>query len=112
MTKPNPFLWPKLSRLAFYNGYGRRLWETKDRKLDLSDSLMLHWPTPTRTVYLGIRTGSDKWKFWDESNLSKIEQLVRYDLRFDGYYVTIKRATPKNRRRCTSEFIWKLVIRS
>lgn len=112
MTKPNPFLWPQKARLVFYNGRGKELWRSSDRRLDLADELMLWWKRPSRTVYMGISTSADSWTRWSEENLSRIEQRIRYDLNFDGYYVTIKRLGTAGNVLCSKEFIWKLTIRT
>lgn len=112
MTKPNPFLWPQKVRLSFYNGRGKELWCSSNRRLDLADELMLWWKKPSRTIYMGVKTASDSWNRWSETNASKIEWRIRYDLNFDGYHVTIKRLTKTGRAPCTDEFLWKLIIRT
>jgi len=111
MTKPNPYLWPQKARLTFYNGRGRLLWGSCDRRLDLSDNLMGFWHKPSRTVYLGMSTASDRWSQWDEKTIGRMEELIRYDLGFDGYAVVIKRLTESTQLRCAEEFRWKLRIR-
>lgn len=112
MTKASPFLWPKKSRIAFYNGRGKRLWDSTDRKLDLADSLMHSWEKASRTIYFGVSITADQRSRWDEKNISTIERHIRYGLGFDGYRVAIKRLSTNQRARCSEEFLWKLVIRS
>lgn len=112
MTKPNPYLWPQKARLTFYNGRGRLLWGSCDRRLDLSDNLMGWWSRPTRTVYLGMSTTSERWVRWDEEAVSRIESLIRYDLGFDGYQATIHRVTMVAKLNCSEEFLWQLKIRT
>lgn len=104
------FKWPPRSRLAFYRRT-KLLFAETDRELDLSDTLMGIWPYYSRTVYMGISSRSTRWKSWTEEKLQKIEDLIRYDLDFDGYRVTITRLT-EARRPCTKEFLWKLRIRT
>jgi hypothetical protein len=112
MTKPNPYLWPEKAKLAVYNGRGRCLWRSSDRRLDLSDNLMGFWNRPTRTVYLGMLTTNERWMRWDEEAVSRIERLISYDLGFDGYQVTIHRMTVADKLNCAEEFLWKLKIRT
>lgn len=104
------YKWPPKCHINFKNGRGRLLLESTDRDLDLSDSLMLNWDYISRTVYLGLSTSNKKWKIWDQANIEKIEKLIRDDLNFDAYSVTIKRIS-KTGLLCTDEFIWKLLIR-
>lgn len=108
----NPYLWPMKSKIAFYNGWGLCLFESTNRRLDLSDSLMLWWKKPTRTIYMGLATDSPKWITWDEDELKSIEDHIRYDLSFDGYQVSIKRLYLNVQLFCSDEFRWKLVIRT
>lgn len=111
MTKANPFLWPKKARLAFYNGRGKCLWRSLNRKLDLADELMLWWTPRSRTVYFGLAVAYPTWGKWDSAHVAGIEDHIRYDLGFDGYWVTITRCKTKLGNACTEEFRWKLVIR-
>lgn len=104
------YMWPPKSSLTFYTGRGKLLLQSKDRRLDLSDSLMLHWQRISRTVTLGLRSESAKWRTWTEEAVSKMEQLIRYDLNLDAYTVTIKRLS-KTGIPASKEFKWKLVIR-
>src|SRR5687767_1355333 len=87
-------LWPPRSRLTFYRGHrgGRtRLFSVRDRGFDLSDGLMLNWNHASRTVYMGLSTESKRWPRWDEKAVSWVEEVIRYDLDFDGYGVSIRR---------------------
>ncbi|HOY87242.1 MAG TPA: hypothetical protein PL131_12945 [Methylotenera sp.] len=111
MTSPNPKLWPSKSRLAFYNGWGRCLIESKYRRLDLSDTIMLNCKKASRTIYMGIFIESPKWQTWSEDEVIAIENLVRYDLGFDAYSVSIKRMAEIDIP-CSNEFRWKLLIRA
>lgn len=104
------FKWPPTSRISLKNGKGKELFASCDRDLDLSDTLMLRWKFVSRTVYFGLRTFSKKWKSWDEENIKKVEWLIRYDLNFDAYSVSVKRLGDVNVP-CENEFLWKLVIR-
>lgn len=102
--------WPPKCQMFFRSGRGNLFFDSTDRDLDLSDSLMLHWQGVSRTVYLGLTTASKEWKVWNIENVEKIEDLIRYDLNFDGYYVNIKRVG-RLELPCTNEFTWKLLIR-
>lgn len=86
--------------------------QSSDRKLDLSDTLMLSWNKASRTIYFGLSTTDTHWRNWGEDNLSAIEKIIRYDLGFDCYYVNIKRISENQSAKCAEEFLWKLVIRS
>jgi hypothetical protein len=105
------FKWPPKCHISFRNGRGKLLFDSTDRDLDLSDTLMLNWNPMSRTVYMGLRTSSKNWKTWTDENIKKIEWLVRYDLNFDGYSVSVKRITEINVY-CRNEFVWQLVIRT
>ena len=104
------FKWPTKCYINFRNGRGKLLFGSTDRDLDLSDTLMLHWNSISRTVYLGLSTSNNKWKTWNNENIDKIEWLIRYDLNFDAYNITIKRIS-RSGLPCTDEFVWKLLIR-
>ena len=110
LTRTNPFLWPAMARLAFYNARGKERFTSKDRKLDLSDALMMK--KNYRTIYMGVASLSPKWISWNEENVKTIEDQIEYDLTFDGYRVRIERlARPSDTIPCTQEFRWKLIIR-
>jgi hypothetical protein len=96
--------------MAFKNSRGKLLFDSTDRDLDLSDALMLHWPAVSRTVYLGLNTTSKRWSTWTDEAVKKIEWLIRYDLNFDAYTVSIKRLRDLGDS-CANEFVWKLNIR-
>ena len=110
MTKANPFLWPELARMKFTNVQGKIYFESKDRKLDLSDSLM--HTRKYRTVYMSISTASTKWFSWTEEQVQKIEEIIRYDFSFDAYRVSIQRISiPADNFPCEQDFRWKLTVR-
>lgn len=106
----NTYMWPFKSRLAFYSGRGTLLFESRDRHLDLSDTLMLHWDKISRSVTFGLRIDSAKPEKWNEDKLLSIENLIRYDLNFDAYSVTISRLGRPGTL-CSTEFCWRLIIR-
>lgn len=113
MTKPNPYLWPPSVEMTFRNGRGKVYFSTNDRNLDLADSLMLSHPSSTRTVYMGMKTTSPKWSSWSEERITAIEELIRYDICFDCYRLTLWRQdVPSENLPCTTEFRWKLFILS
>src|SRR5215831_2669673 len=105
-------LLPPNSKLTFYKRVNVPLDSTRDRMFDLADYLMAPWRAPGRskTAYLGIATRSRRWVSWNEANLKTIENLIRDDLNFDGYTVTIHRLG-KQGVPCSKEFRWKLLIR-
>lgn len=89
-----------------------RLHSSSARKLDLADTLMLSWHFSSRTVYFGLVTADPHFVRWDNDTLASMEKMIRYDLGFDGYAVSIKRISQDINMPCTEEFRWKLVIRS
>lgn len=111
---PDAYSWPAWSTLTVTNKRGKVLFKSKDRYLELSDSLMLDCQQQSSTVYMGLSTKSPKWTKWVDKSLKEIERRIRYDLEFDLYSVSISRVTPitRPRSRCTTEFQWKLHIRS
>ncbi|PCI41447.1 MAG: hypothetical protein COB46_03515 [Rhodospirillaceae bacterium] len=104
------FLFPPWVTLSFYDGRKRLLFSTNKRDFDLSDNLMLDHPYNSRRIFLGIKTNSKSWNIWNEECVQKLEELIRYDLEFDGYRVQIKRMS-KLGGKCVLEFLWRLQIR-
>jgi hypothetical protein len=111
MVKPDDFKWPPRSTLRFY--HGNEFWKSStDRLFDLSDNLMGITASSRLKLTFGLTTQSTNpvWRIWDENALALIEGLIRYDLTFDGFRVTIKRiSTPGSK--CRDEFLWHLDIR-
>lgn len=103
--------WPARVRLYVYNEDMCLIDESRYRKYDLNDNLFQAWDSSRRTVYLGIKTESKNWPIWDEDSLKYIEELIVFDLEFDGNKVDVSRHTQQVGRPCTEEFIWKLDIR-
>jgi hypothetical protein len=108
----HPYLWPARSTLSFENANGRELFTSKDRHLDLADTLMLHYPMNDRTVYISISTKSKSWPAWIPELVEKIEERIHYDFEFDNYKVDIARCEkPSENLPCTQPFRWKLAIK-
>jgi hypothetical protein len=57
-----------------------------------------------------METLSTNWPRWDEESIQCVEELIEYDLNFDGNDVVITRMTDKVGQPCSKEFIWKLDI--
>lgn len=113
MTKRGFDLWPPSVEMTFRNGRGKVYFRSSDRRLDLADSLMLHHWYETRTVYMGMRTTSPKWPSWSDERVAEIEKMIRGDICFDGYRLTLSRQnSPSEDFPCSLEFCWKLFIRS
>lgn len=110
MAVQDKYLWPPKCTLSFYRR-GAALGSFTNRRLDLSDTLMPPHDASQLTVQFGVVTESRRWLCWDEENLVKIEGLIRYDLGFDGYGVTIRRCAGYVGMPCDLEFRWKLRIR-
>lgn len=64
------------------------------------------------TVIFSLSTPSAQWSTWTEENLCRIEELLAYDLNFDGFDVAIKRVSenPADARPCTEDYTWELYI--
>jgi len=108
----NEYKWPPKCTLKLYDSKGVIFLSSKDRLFDLADNIMLRWPHNSRTVYLGMATESKKWSIWNEGNIKKNEQLIDHDLSSDGYKVKITRESAVDTLQCTSEFRWKLAIKT
>jgi len=106
------YRWPPRPTFAFYNVRGEALFSETDPSLDLADTLMLHWPRRSRKVILGITSGGTSWPTWTEGRLQHVEKLIKYDLNFDFYSVSIHRVTLRRWQPCTREFRWELQIRT
>lgn len=107
----NEYKWPPKCTLKLYDSKGVIFLSSKDRLFELADNIMLRWPHNSRTVYLGMATESKKWDIWSDDNLIRIEQLIEYDICFDGYKVKITRESAIDCLHCIDEFRWKLVIK-
>lgn len=104
MTKKNPYLWPKGALLVIRDRYGE-ICRSSNRRFDLADAIMLSSPTSQRTVSLDMRLLGDVQVVDEE----EVENLIRYDLGFDGYNVTITRADEPTDTMVLYE--WKLRVR-
>jgi hypothetical protein len=109
MRKSDEYKWPPKSEILFTNGRGKELFKTNDREYDLSDNLMGYWPRASRTIYMNLKSKSIKWESWSVSNLKFIENLIKYDLNFDAYQVSITKKSVVGGK-CTEYFCWKLKI--
>jgi len=104
------YFWPPRVLIRIYGRGGNIVDKSRDRLFDISDSIMLNWPHHSRTVQLGFVTRSARWVAWNEEALTKIEELIRYDLGFDGYRATLKRLSMPGTP-CAEEFRWSLLVR-
>ena len=82
----------------------------KSRQLDLSDTIMLHWPKISRTAYLGLQIMGKGQTLWDETLLQHIESEIRNDLTFDAYRVQITRVSEAVGEGTDAEFVWRMRI--
>lgn len=106
---PVQFRWPPRSKLNFYEQLDKLIFSTSDRDFDLSDGLILGNGKKTRTLYMGISTKSTKWPIWTVERIEWIESLIKYDLTFDGYRVSIRRLGEESTP-CSQEYKWKLRV--
>ncbi len=83
----------------------------KRRQVDLSDTIMLHWPKISRTAYLGLQILGKGQTLWDETLLQHIESEIRNDLTFDAYRVQILRVSEAVGEGTDTEFVWRMRIR-
>jgi hypothetical protein len=115
IAMPERFKWPPKCVLTFATRRGNIWHQTTERTLDLADFLMLNHPYSSRVVCMSVSTDAAKRDSWTEKRLQKIENLIRYDLRFDGYNVTINRKTRHrgaNPPYCHVPFQWELQFRT
>ena len=99
--------------MTITNKRGDVFCQTRKRRFDLCDNLIMNWPLKTRTVYLAISTTGEDWMRWTEANLLAIEELVRYDLNADHCRVVLQRlTTAKPAPPCSEPFRWQLRIRN
>jgi hypothetical protein len=116
--KQEPYAWPPLSRLNFYEYPPGLILSSVNRILDFSDALGDKVVTDENTtIYFGLTTISHKSKTWSEKNLCTIEKAIKYDFEFDGFDVAIERftspidpCTKKKNRPCDTQFVWRLEI--
>ena len=104
MTKPNPHLWPNGSCITI-SDRGGEIAESSDRRFDLADAIMLGSKTSQRTVDISISFKSEP----GEDISSRLEAMIRDDLRFDGYGVTLTRLEPIDFR---SSYRWSVRVRT
>jgi hypothetical protein len=102
--------WPPKVHIYVYDEDMILVKESRDSKFDLHDSLMQTWSFDYRRVHLGMVTQSKNWIIWEEASISYIEDLIRYDLNFDGNTVGICRITTETAQSCSQEFVWQLNI--
>ncbi|CAA9889553.1 conserved hypothetical protein [Candidatus Methylobacter favarea] len=104
------YAWPPFSKLNCYSQPPELILSSKNRMLDLADNLTdeVNFEEDA-IVYLGLSTISHLWDAWTEENLIIIENLIRYDLEFDGFNVEIERVTDQGML-CDQEFLWELNI--
>ena len=97
--------------MSFYKRRDHFLVSFKDRKLDLADTLMLNWNKPSRTIYLGVSRKTAAGGNWNEEQVLRTEERIRFDLNFDGYGVSIERLSSIDELLLEAEFLLKLRIR-
>lgn len=99
--------WPPFSELNFYEDTPNLICSTVDRYFDLADNFDY-----TGTVFFGLKTLSHELETWNEENLSKIEETIKYDFEFDGLKVYPERITKTtiHNELCHNEFLWRLNI--
>ena len=103
--------WPTHSKIKCFNMNGDEIATSKRSRLDLADSLMLHYHNAKpKLCLIEVSTNSKKWGTWNKKNVIKIEDHIRYDLQFDGYDVVIKRVSTPGKTLCSKPFRWELEI--
>ena len=102
MTKPNPFLWPKGTTIIVCDRYGE-ICSSKDRRFDLADAIMLRATTNQKTVTISFILDD-----WSAELDQRLEQMIRYDLEFDGHRVNL---TPQEPVHMFESCEWKVTIK-
>jgi hypothetical protein len=111
MTAVHLVTWPPNSRVSFYNGRGKLLWQASASRYDLAENLMFGWDKASRQIHFGFSTKNKHWTKWTEETISLIETVIRDDFSYDAYRVNITRTSTKIGAKCSEEFVWKLKIR-
>ncbi|WP_152968046.1 hypothetical protein [Achromobacter sp. DMS1] len=103
--------WPPHSKITCLDFDNKIIAESKRSRLDLSDSLMLHYhEEKPLTCYVEVSTKSKEWKCWNSINVRRVESRIAYDLEFDGYKVKIDRISKPSKALCKRPFRWLLEI--
>lgn len=87
------------------------MWQSKDRKIDLTSWIMSLGICSGRTVYFSVHTIDPSWRVWNEKRVALAEWLINSDLGYDGYRVKFMRLEKVGSLPCTSDFRWKLTVR-
>jgi hypothetical protein len=101
------YTWPQGALLSITDEEGNLMCKSRDQSFDLSDNVMHFFDGSPLTVLLSLSNG-DK-EYWTDGYLKEIENLISYDLSFDGYSVVIKRLSEVSLS-CDSAFYWKLLV--
>lgn len=103
--------WPPHSKITCLDFDDNVIAESKRSRLDLSDSLMLHYHDEMpRTCYIEVSTKSKEWKSWNSMNVGRVESRIAYDLEYDCYKVKIDRISKPSKTLCKRPFRWVLEI--
>lgn len=102
MTNPNPHLWPKGATIIVRDRYGE-VCRSNDRRFDLADAIMLRSSTDQKTVTISIMLHKASPELGP-----RLENLIRYDLEFDGYRVALVEQESGD---ALVSFEWKATIR-
>ena len=106
MTKPNPWLWPKRCSLIISDGWGKELCRTKDRRLDLSDTVMSYSGWSERTVYIGFAPDPGAPSLGADARV-RLEALIRDDFAHDGFGTTLNYLGGRGEQ----DHLWKVRVR-
>jgi len=99
--------WPKGAQIKITDKEGNLLRKSNNIAFDLSDNLMGFFDGSLLVAIFNLSKGEHK--FWSDDYLKEIEDLIEYDLSFDGYKVGIERLSEVNIS-CEEEYCWKLSI--
>ncbi len=99
--------WPKGALLTITDMDGDMLCQSRQRKFDLSDNLMLYHDDDNLLVNFSLSQGDSD--VWSNTYLNKVESLICYDLACDGYKVDINRLSEVDMP-CDGAFFWQLYI--
>jgi hypothetical protein len=99
--------WPKDAQIKITDEEGSLFCESNDRAFDLSDNLMEFFDGSLLVAIFNLSRGERE--LWTCDYLKEIENLIEYDLSFDGYKVDIERLSQVNIS-CDEEYFWKLSI--
>ena len=99
--------WPKGAQIKITDEDGGIYCKSNDQSFDISDNLMTFYDGSPLIATFQLSKGERD--YWSNGYLKEIEELIEYDLSFDGFKVDIERLSQVNTS-CDEEYCWKLSV--